>query len=634
MNAQAANAKTELSDEILTAIENRVTKEISWNEDAIERQRKLTFNAAYAMLALIFVLFLLIFTSLGETLGLQAGWITTANGAEALATQPNEVISATRNFITVLGPIFLGIIIWLVTVTAERRLKQYDEAIDKFRSSMDQKLENIRGSIDTRLNGFQQLITEESLKNREEVEQRVQDSIASTLREEIEKQKEEFSKNVDDYRQELNASTQKVEKTRAEIEGRFGHIADTTDYAKNSDDIINISSVGAVKKAVERLFFKKEASQAANLTRELLDAFHRRGGSDRPGGDLDSDWFNLSAELGRQDEEKLALEICIAGLEQQNGEKIFSANGETNWTDDSVIPHRDLVAHAMKYAETVGDKRLPLLIELSGYDEKDVSGMSGWKWRSYDFTMQALASLGRHREAIRLGERFMNERPIDKDTNKVVQTLAMIMANYGQKEKAMAMLVDWLRENPYAPAAQIVSQVSEWLEGSDETDKIIESTSRGIRDLAEEQASVQVGGLYYRRALARDKRAIAITLDGNPTGIDICDEIAQAMNDYEMAISTGIATQLHPQLNNRRKILKSVAKKAGCEEHEFENDDDEDGISAQSKADQIVETLLPILSSDEIPDDKKGEEMNKILMGEPDIVKAAVLQTLQSMSSD
>lgn len=237
---------------------------------------------------------------------------------------------------------------------------------------------------------------------------------------------------------------------------------------------------------------------------------------------------------------------------------------KSNWQDTSPKPDADLLAHAITYADKINDPRLPLLIELNGYDLKTRTGKPHWGWRSYSFTMKALNSLGRADEAIRLGESYKNNNKLDGDTNKVVQELADIMRSNGQKTEAVKMLTDWLEANPYAPAAQILTALLDWEETAD-PDTLIAWATRGLRDLAEEQASSDHANFYYRRALARDKRALdAIAQPAKYPNLDICAEINRAMADYNSARGLDLNPALNRQIAFRKQVLSRAAKDIGC----------------------------------------------------------------------
>lgn len=112
-------------------------------------------------------------------------------------------------------------------------------------------------------------------------------------------------------------------------------VSDDSDYSEiastNISDVSpadyrqlsRLASVGRVHEDVSRMFASGQRDEAVLLVRDMLHQFRTQTGTLRPAGDPKGDWFNLSAVLGRNDEEGLALEVCLAGLEQQNGTAVF-----------------------------------------------------------------------------------------------------------------------------------------------------------------------------------------------------------------------------------------------------------------------------------------------------------------------
>ncbi|MEL6236243.1 MAG: hypothetical protein AAFR46_17745 [Pseudomonadota bacterium] len=112
--------------------------------------------------------------------------------------------AANRNLMTVLLPVFLGIVIWLVTVVAERRLKTYDETIDRIRSGNDEARENLRLQLN------------DSLRNqRSDAEAFRQDlnNKVNELREYVEQNRNLVRETPDNLKRELNTEIQMLIET-------------------------------------------------------------------------------------------------------------------------------------------------------------------------------------------------------------------------------------------------------------------------------------------------------------------------------------------------------------------------------------------------------------------------------------
>lgn len=576
---------------------------------------------AYAILAATAIMFLLVFTALGDWVGFKTGWlISNAGGPNAPAQQANteSVLSATRNMITVIGPILLGTVVWLITITAERRLKAYDDAMQNFRGE-------IRDGIG---------------EARETTLATVQGSIKEQVREAIETEKDRMDDAIDAYRTDLQVETNRVEEIRDSIEDRFGHIADSAAYSKSDSDFGELTSVGAVYKKVGALFREGDRAQAVLMVRELLDMYHRKDGRHRSIASPVGDWFNLSTVLGREDEESLALEICLSGLQQQAGVPVFDESGQLANGIIGQSLDDDLLAHAIQYAQTVSDPRLAGLLNLNGYDAEKCTGQPEWGWRSYAFTIRALASIGRHDEAIRLGQNYLKTVPLDGDTNKVVQELITVMAAHGDRKGAIDQALEWLEENPYAPGAQVLTNLMDWLDADENVDRYIDLASRGIRDLAEEQPSSNLSNFYYRRALARDKRALDAALGSPHSDLGICDEIRLALSDYQMALEIdGLSPNLMAQISQRQKVLHQVAREKGCDEGDLPSSDSNRGSGDASDdlsdavRQQIVH-LLPIITNGGMQPLDKANTIQEALSGQDPVKQKLTYAFLAHMMDD
>lgn len=552
---------------------------------SIKRYAAVRVWVAYAILLAAATFFLIVFTPLGDWVGLKTGWVlpsAATNGVAAQQVNSDAVVAATRNMITVIAPIVLGVVIWLIAITAERRLKAYDET-----------MQNFRGEIRSGM-----------IEARETTLATVQGSIGEQVRNAVEAEKARLDEQIEEYRTKLERATEGVEVIRAGIEGRFGHIADTSAYAKSDVSFGELTSVGAVHKKVTEFFADGDRAQAITLVREMLDLFHRPGSGKRPSGSLKGEWFNLSAELGRAAEEGLALEVCLAGLHQQAGAPLFDKSGKMIVKGEELMLDSDLLAHAIKHAQTVNDQRLAGLVLLTGHDKDTCQGKPEWGWRTYSFTMKALDSLNRHEEAIELGHSFQDTVSLDSDTSKVLQTLMTIMAAHGDRAGAIALASDWLDNNPYAPAAQVITLLLDWLDADQNVDNYISLASRGIRDLAEEQASSNLANFYYRRALARDKRALDAGLGGHHPNLDKCEETRRALADYAMARKLGLNMAVVGEVIQREEVLRNVAEEQGCHVDSSLAADD---VSARVAANMIAESLHGMFARKKGPDAENGK---------------------------
>ena len=574
---------------------------------------------------MLLALFALYFTPVGEWAGFQARWLEGVEPVPDGSTPENAaVLAATRNLITVLGPIFIGLAVWMVTVVAERRLKHYDETQEKLRIYLEERADALRRELE---------------KGRKDMREEILDSVRYSIEKEVRdatvQAERDFQESVKTIHDDLNEGIHTIQETQKQIEDRFGHIAE---YARAVSDFGPISSVGAVHARVTRLFEEKKRGEAVLLVRELLDLFGRDDAKSHPAGTL-NDWYNLSAELGRNDEELLALEVTLAGLAQQNHAPVFK-DGELNWQSRSGPPDRDLLAHAVMYARAINDPRLANILTLGGYDKKKPKGRETWGWRNYSFTMQALVSLGRIEEALELGEAYTTERTPDIDSHKVVAAHATILRRVGREAEAIKLLENWLNKHPSLPAAHVITDLIDWQEGQVPDDRIIKLATRGIRDLAEEQPSSSLGNYYYRRALAHDRLALDAAEKKQK---EACTHVQQALRDYTMARSVARkSTAALLAAPDREKVLRDLAGSLGCDLP----DDQAGGLTggapggtgSETSPDDAVKDLLtrilPVIVEDSLPAESRATQVQKILSGAEETARLLTLTFLRAQAED
>lgn len=336
-------------------VEDTVRRKIEWQSGKVERQRKFWFWFNMAITGMVFLNFIFIFTGFGSWIGFHADWLTPTNTpsfwqrlvpatAPAHTANPEAVIAATRNMMTVLVPLISGVVLWTITVVAERRLKAYDEAIERLTDRLDKKIDDFRKTIednakeqrksiterlekfeaesDKKLANFRTEIENRTDKATADIERKLTQKVSALVASAIDSQISRMDQEIEKHKANLEQSVSTVKKLEKDLSDRFGAIADNAGYAKTKRG--PLSSVGRVHKEVSELFAEGKRDEAVLMVRDMLEQFRSQTGTLRPAGDLKDDWFNLSAVLGRNDEEGLALEVCLAGLEQQNGAPVFT----------------------------------------------------------------------------------------------------------------------------------------------------------------------------------------------------------------------------------------------------------------------------------------------------------------------
>ncbi|MGX0904689.1 putative Holliday junction resolvase-like endonuclease [Roseovarius sp. MBR-79] len=206
---------------------------------ALEKSEKLapmtprTWDVRYlgTIVTSVFVglLYLLVFTGLGDLWGIQAGWVAATGEAEvggAVSVNRDAVLESTRNMITVMGPIFIGLAIWMVTVVAERRLKTYDEALENMRQYLENRTDANRAYLERQVTALRTETNATIENGLARVQKTVEERIENTVKDSISREKDAFDKGLQDERQKLRETEQLIRGLADGIEGRFGHIAE------------------------------------------------------------------------------------------------------------------------------------------------------------------------------------------------------------------------------------------------------------------------------------------------------------------------------------------------------------------------------------------------------------------------
>lgn len=610
--------------EILKQVNSVVTD----HSMAMKRYQSATNRVFIALLFFFLVIFCTVFTPLGDFIGFKTGWVIPTAPASGTDANSTAVVAATRNLISVLGPMIIGLALWILATVGLNRFREFDANLDRIRSSLEGTLEVFRVEI-----------RERDAEARRDIKADISEGIGRVVKDAVDGETSRLDAYFDSLRENLKQTTDEVNSVRDAIEDRFGHIASNADYSKSDSNFGSVASVGAVNKHVEKLFRNGKRNQAVLLVREMLDSFQRTNGSNRPAGSLKGDWFNLSAELGRRDEERLALEVCLAALEQQNGAPIYDEDGNETWQDEAIRPDDDVLAHAIKYALTVNDSRILKLLQLSKLDETNLIGPAYWGWRSYAFSIQALEVIGRSEDAIQLGQNYLSSVVVTEDTGKVVEDIMSVMSRNGQLGDAAKLGQSWLSENPNAPAGQVVSTLLGWLDPLDDLENYLDLIDRGLRDHAEEQQSANLGMLFYRRAIAQDRHLLNAGNDEAQIP-SVCDLIEATISDYRMAIKLELPDGLVPQANRRIEVIQYRAQVHGCSLTETPADEGESSHSdssdseGEAKIKSAISQILAALASAQGSEDDQLEAVQMILAGHSAPEKAFIVRFLNQMSSD
>ncbi|MBF0157193.1 MAG: tetratricopeptide repeat protein [Magnetococcales bacterium] len=356
-------------------------------------------------------------------------------------------------FAPVAVTIFLALVGWL----GLKRTELYDSEMSRMREEMDRRGTEIRESAKERIEG-----------------------IAGTY------MAKQFDRRKKDVVDELNrlageikdlsiAAKIDIDERINEVDGRlqrFGWLGKLDLGIASSLEEGRITSAGMSHEVVARLFAERKVPQAIAAVRQVLSDSNVVGSPD--------DWFNLSAELGRQDQEALALQACERGLE-------FHPRNV------------DLLSHAVQFASKVGD-----FDKARGfYNSLMQIGCGEWNWRAFVFVGDYLEAIGEIDKAFEININFRERIPSDE---RAYSQTAMILKKLGRLKELVALCKEGMKRVPRAPQLGLI--LSGAYNELGEHEKAIEATDVGLEGAAEAQPSASQAAILFERACAFDALAV------------------------------------------------------------------------------------------------------------------------------
>lgn len=489
-----------------------------------------------------------------------------------------------RDLLTILVPVFAAGVAFMVSATGMKRLQSYDEEMARSRRERREDELAIRQESLEKAKELTDDLHERQEEFKKDLSEKVDKIIDSKL-EKINSSFDEIAKRATEtFTTNSNSIIQEIMAMAKRLGDDFSCIKGKPYIAKTIED--NTISVGQLHKKIERLFQtgnEEDRQHAIEILSVALKSSEQMMG-------IPEDWFNLSAELGRNDLEKQALKVCTVALDR------FSDRN-----DPHSAPDPDILAHAIQFATKLGQwqdcKNLYDLAERTPHDQ--------WNWRLFVFVGDYFQA--RHDEAsfIKLNEEFIKALPFEE---RPYSQLAGYWQNRGKLEKALEVIENGITKlGPRTP--QLLMTKSEILLDMGKYEEVLDSTLAALEATARLQPGASQAMIMFYRASAFD----ALYFDKlHQKGAEI-SEIHNLATSAISCYQTGISTPGHPflveaQAKVRQKLISDACKMLNID------------ISASPEA-----------SSDKAPEDTKdiARQVGELFEEKANALSSEELKSLQ-----
>ena len=234
------------------------------------------------------------------------------------------------------------------------------------------------------------------------------------------------------------------------------------------DHLVGIETIEAAHKAVSSYFSRGKKDIAIEVSQHVADK--------KTPGDPDN-FHNLAAQLAKEDQNLLAIQVVNNGLE------LFPEN-------------IDLLADGVKYNTTVG--QLALAEEL--YTRLSVIDHSSWNWRAFVFVGDYLETLGKIDEAMDLYKQF--RRALPNDERGYSQPGSYYQTTWKAPTRRFLFFERGVQKT--RRCSQCANMLAQTYIATGEYRKAIEAADRALEANAEEQPSTNEAFILWHRALAED----------------------------------------------------------------------------------------------------------------------------------
>lgn len=484
-------------------------------------------------------------------------------------------------------PLLGALVIWLVAATGLERLKSYDGQFEIARKENREILAGLRTELRVESAAEQEKIDASVEKARKDI----LDSSQST-----QGKIEDYQKKIsEELNTKLNGLDKKISEFEASIANQshetlsaFGHQREAleNEIREKNDQSIK-KSIEDIQAYVTRILGKipqiedeelRDRIVGGSITSlgQLHDQIQKLEGHEDKLKDMvrivdiclqDSrisgaavDYFNISAVLGRSDQETTALRACEAGLEK------FPSD-------------IDLLSHALQFSSKLGlfskaetfYRRAREIGAKSAEAETErlATDFTQWNWRAFIFAQDYLEAVGRWDLAVDLAKKQIETHPNEEEGYS--QLVGFYLKR--NKENQVKDIVGKV-DKAGIRAPRMYMQLARDAQESGANDDAIKYTSRGLMHSAEGQASVSQSALWFYRAAAFDAKFVDQLTDGpnasRNKGRDFRSEVLdlyrKAVNAYVTSSGLqGSQRLFRSQADQRVKIMDALLQEAGIE---------------------------------------------------------------------
>jgi tetratricopeptide (TPR) repeat protein len=370
----------------------------------------------------------------------------------------------------------------------------------------------------------------EARKEHETRQQRFEDSVADTIKAQaaaaVKRLTDEQEKKISEAGKRIEEHEQKVEMIISE----YAWLKNTSEEQREALRHHSASSAGQAHKQITTLMENDDMAAAVAVAGRAIE--------DESVGGTPVDWFNISAQLGRNDQERLALRACQRGLQEHPRDN-------------------DLLSQALQFATKLGkreeaDKYYRSLLDV---------GMDVWGWRGFVFVSDYLVANGNTEEAINISEEFSKRIPTDE---RAYSQIAQVYIKIGRTDKVVEICQRGM--NAVERRAQIGILLADALIELGRYDDALNACDEAIAATAELQPSTDLSNVMWTRAAIFDAKAIILLRDYRREKLDEAVELARlAVVNYRAASSIrGIVMAYGAQTNNRIRVLLARLNEAGA----------------------------------------------------------------------
>lgn len=512
LRAEIADLKDRVSrqrDELKKEIESNK----GWRDVQLETWHLLTFGSL--MIALI---------AAGLLGGMYLMW-TGAISAPHPAVEQNARPGVELQFQQLLSAFIPGVMLVLtvfIGFVGLKRLQAYDTEIREARKEQREQM--------TAATNYQQEQLRQMFKGQREFEKNVAGIVkaqaAAAVRNELEAV-------LDQHKQTISDTEKRITERKEQIDNTLSGYAWLQKASEAQSKALyegSVSSAGQAHKLITELMENNDTATAVAVVERAIN--------DETVGGTPDDWFNISAQLGRNDQERLALKACQRGL-QEHPQNV------------------DLLSHALQFTAKLGkweeaDKYYGYLLKV---------GMDAWNWRGFVFASDYFVAAGNPGKAIEISEELSKRMPTEE---RAYSQIAQIHKKIGRTDKVIEVCEQGMKAVERRSTIGIL--LAEALIESGRYDEALKSCDEALVGTAELQPSTDISNLIWTRGSIFDAYAIMSLRDSGQSKLDGAVEYARrAVVNYRSATEMrGLVRQYAVQTTNRVHVLVARLKESGA----------------------------------------------------------------------